>query len=188
MPFYLILCIQYTHIKQMFLVDRIKRFTAGIGNNKRRHLGNGYQSNLIWRQFSMINRKILQQFDELHAYNRFWAKFVTNYFVGYIAMIGYLAYGFIYDKSEFDWQKRSFFIFFTFETMATLIVITYECSTLVAYNVIIYKTNRAFCYTFGRLGQPRISQMLKVCICIDMTSIKRQEFRKEIDDFVNIHK
>ena len=110
MSLYFVLCVRYSRIKQQMLVDKIKSFTERIRTQKRK-LRLGVHE--IWHRFVAINSEILEQFDELHAYNRFWAKFVTIYFIGYIGMMGYLAYGFFFDKTEFDFNKRSFFIYFS---------------------------------------------------------------------------
>ena len=117
----------------------------------------------IWRKFTAINSEIIHQFDELHAYNRYWAKFASIYFVAYIEILTYIAYGLLFDKSESDFAKRSFFLYFTFELLGMLLLITHEASKIVYNNVQIYKTNRAFCYTFGRVAKPKTVYLLKVC-------------------------
>ena len=65
-------------------------------------------------------------------------------------------------RTDFNLAELSFFIFFLFDLFATLVLITFQCSRIVRKNVIIYKTNQAFCYTFGRFANVHVGQRLKV--------------------------
>ena len=157
--FYFFLVARYIRIKQEFKLNKITKLMKVLTTNARQRKPNNPA--IIWPKFCKINQKILFFFDQLRGFNHFWNTYLTNYFLSYIIMICYMGYAFLFGRADGYWRK-SFYIFFSIEFFLMILLITYECSIIVYNNVQIYKTNRAFCYTFGKVAKPNPVYLLKV--------------------------
>ena len=154
-------------IQQGFLLTQINTLTRDIQLKSKGQIANKHRSTeLIWTRFTNINLEIFTFFDQLRAVNRVWTSFVSVYFVGHTLILVFLFYSLVFDDAEFEFLKKSYFIYFVIEFAAILLAITNACSVVVRHNIMIYKTNTIFCYHFIRSYQPNVFYLLKVRIRI----------------------
>ena len=163
------LAANYMTIQQTFLLEKIESLTGKVVRASAQYKMR-MPSVKVWKRFTRINSEIFSFFEQLNANNAFWAPYLSTYFACHVSMEVFLFYGFIFDRTAFDWLKRSYFLYFTVEFVVLLIAITYACSALVRRNVKIYKTNITFCYAFSKNYQPVPIYLLKVfSFCLKIT-------------------
>ena len=93
----------------------------------------------LWRRLQEVNRQMLALFEEIRAQNRFWSKYLTIYFVVYIIEIVYLSYSYLFfDTAELG-ILQLFFPLFAVNFMLVLVLVTLECSQVVAKNCQLYR-------------------------------------------------
>lgn len=148
MIFYFLLVVRYIRIKQGCLQDKITQFEKLITGNQEIHNHQGIQQQ-HYRLWKSLNVEIASIHDEIRGHNRFWSKYLTLYFALYIMevflefnlsfsnkffiiKICYFTYGVLFTSERL--LDKVFFAFFAIEFSFLLLIVTLECSQLVAYN------------------------------------------------------
>ena len=137
--YYFVLATRYIRIKQSCRQLRLTRLadiirkkvvSSPFTNNSRKSL----QNSSVWRAFQRLNGQFLLIFEEIWAQNRFWCKYLTVYFLVYIIDIVYLWYSFFFLDTSALGILQVFFPFFAIEFTLLLVIVTLECSGIVAKN------------------------------------------------------
>ena len=148
-PFYFILNVHYLLIKQRLLIrqaegnlEELMAINSGSSSND--NVNKAAKLAAVRRRFASTFTTMLALFDELQAMDHFWQPYVTVDFLGYIGMECYLIHGFLVDPSSLELGQRSFFLFFAVEILAIILLLTGECSLVVACSERYYRLNRKF--------------------------------------------
>lgn len=116
----------------------------------------------LWRRLQEVNRQMLALFEEIRAQNRFWSKYLTIYFVVYIIEIVYLSYSYLFlDTAELG-ILQLFFPLFAVNFMLVLVLVTLECSQVVAKNCQLYREMQRATAQLQRIYPLRVGDQLVV--------------------------
>lgn len=100
----------------------------------------------LWRQFGGLNQQAISLNRELRKVNQSWGLFITIYFVGYILLICYMAYCFLFSHSSFF--ARSLFMFLVTNNLLLLSLVIHQCTGLLRQNRAFRTLNLQLCCYF----------------------------------------
>ena len=127
--------------------------------NRQKQLMNSF----LWRRLQEVNRQMLALFEEIRAQNRFWSKYLTIYFVVYIIEIVYLSYSYLFlDTAELGVLLQLFFPLFAVNFMLVLVLVTLECSQVVAKNCHLYRDMQRATAQLQQIYPLRVGDQLTV--------------------------
>lgn len=144
---YFFISSQYIKIKQKALL--LKMRTAVIRYRTNQLHQTAFESlRRLWRHFGTFNQELLYLSREMGAYNHFWGLYVSIYFLGYILLICYMAYSFLFVRSSFF--ARSLFMFLGANNVLLLYLVIYQCTNLLQQNRTIQRLSLQMCIYFQK--------------------------------------
>lgn len=143
---------RYTVVRQQHFLKQIKAFERGLLENKvqkglisRKVSKNFLQSR--WRSVVMVNRQIDHLSTDINRLNSIWSVHISIFFFGYIILVVYYAYSFLFIDST--WEKKAFFSIFFFYTFILLFLVIAQMASVVQLQVEIETINDRLCRSFG---------------------------------------
>ena len=125
-------------------MDKIKKVLRKIASNK----GNKFvlqQNSLIsnYRALEWSRRHTNELVSNIFGYNQFWSYYLTVYFTVYTIEIVYLVYSYFFVPTQLSPLQKAFFLAFSFDFFIILMLVTGECSAIIAQNREISNAQRS---------------------------------------------
>lgn len=166
MILYFIMGARYLRFKQIFLLAKLLKMFSTLKKvlKKRNQSSQAFQGKgcVLWRRYNAFCGNLNDLSREVAGYNRFWSKYLAIYFVCYIVHTTYMPFSFLFETTEMGFTGKKIFMFFGAYISSLLFWINYECSMIVAKNILIYKERRRFAYTFAQNYKMTVWDYLKV--------------------------
>lgn len=124
---YFIICSQYIAIQQKAHLQLIRTFQQRLTRKVSYSV-----IATFWRQFIHLNEQQIWKRGQMATLNHFWGLFLSVYFLGYILLICYMAYCFLFTPSSFF--ARSLFLFLGANNVALLFLVIHQCANLIKAN------------------------------------------------------
>ena len=96
----------------------------------------------LYHRFIVLYGEMLQLFDQIISFNRFWNGHITFYFIAYIIAICYLLYSYIFYAYQMNFSSLIFTIILSTHMAISLISITLLGSLLIVHNRRFHREGR----------------------------------------------
>lgn len=137
---------RYLVIRQQFLYEQMKALKAFLSIPWKKPEEKVPLLRSKWQQVVAANDAIIQLTRLISRLNRFWSVYVSIFFLGYIILVAYFAYSFLFIQST--WEQKAFFCIFFFDDGFVLFFVIAQTAIVVRNHVKIEEVNERLCRYF----------------------------------------
>ncbi len=118
----------------------------------------------------MVNRQIDHLSTDINRLNSIWSVHISIFFFGYIILVVYYAYSFLFIDST--WEKKAFFSIFFFYTFILLFLVIAQMASVVQLQVEIETINDRLCRSFGNVQKDIFEKNEKIDELVKIMQLK----------------